>query len=132
MLSQKDQKKIRLKLRNIYSKDNLQFNINHSLREIVEIINKFNKKKNKKKKIISEKTSVVICYGDSILSNKPKNLIRTFHNFFQKKLKNLFNTVHFLPFYPSSSDSGFAVKDHYKIDTKLGNWSDISKFSKKN
>ena len=45
MLSQKDQKKIRLKLRNIYSKDNLQFNINYSLREIVEIINKFNKKK---------------------------------------------------------------------------------------
>ena len=50
MLSQKDQKKIRLKLKNIYSQDNFQFNINFSLREIVEIINKFNKKKNKKKK----------------------------------------------------------------------------------
>ena len=73
MLSQKDQKKIRSKLKNIYTQDNFQFNINFSLREIVEIINKFNKKKNKKKKIISEKTSVVICYGDSVLSNKPKN-----------------------------------------------------------
>ena len=132
MLSQKDQKKIRSKLKNIYSQDIFQFNIDFSLREIVEIINKFNKKKNKKKKIISEKTSVVICYGDSVLSNKPKKLMRTFHNFFQKKLRNLFNTVHFLPFYPSSSDSGFAVKDHYKIDNKLGSWSDISKFSKKN
>ena len=40
--------------------------------------------------------------------------------------------MHFLPFYPSSSDSGFAVKDHYKIDGRLGNWSDITKFSKKN
>ena len=132
MLSQKDQKKINSKLRNIYGQSKLHFDINHSLREIVEIINKFNKKKNKKKKIISEKTSVVICYGDSILSNKPKNLLGTFRNFFQKKLKNLFNTVHFLPFYPSSSDSGFAVKDHYKIDNKLGNWSDVLKFSKKN
>ena len=132
MLSQKDQKKINSKLRNIYGQSKLHFDINYSLREIVEIINKFNQKKNKKKKIISEKTSVVICYGDSILANKPKNLLGTFRNFFQKKLKNIFNTVHFLPFYPSSSDSGFAVKDHYKIDNKLGNWSDILKFSKKN
>ena len=132
MLSQIAQKKISSKLRSIYSQSNLQFDVNYPLREIVEIINRFNKKNNKKKKIISEKTSVVICYGDSILSKKPKNLIRTFHSFFQKKLKDLFNTVHFLPFYPSSSDSGFAVKDHYKIDTKLGSWSDISKFSKKN
>ena len=49
MLSQKDQKKIRSKLKNIYTQDNFQFNINFSLREIVEIINKFNKKKKKKK-----------------------------------------------------------------------------------
>ena len=38
----------------------------------------------------------------------------------------------FLPFYPSSSDSGFAVKDHYKIENRLGNWSDIKKISKSN
>ena len=50
MLSKKDQKKIRSKLKNIYSQDNLQSNIIFSLRKIVEIINKFNKKKNKKKK----------------------------------------------------------------------------------
>ena len=37
-----------------------------------------------------------------------------------------------MPFYPSSSDSGFAVKDHYKIDSKLGSWTDINNFSKKN
>ena len=40
--------------------------------------------------------------------------------------------IHFLPFYPSSSDSGFSVKDHYKIDNKLGSWSDIKKISKSN
>ena len=37
-----------------------------------------------------------------------------------------------MPFYPSSSDSGFAVKDHYKIDNRIGKWSDISNFAKKN
>ena len=73
---------------------------------------------------------MVICYGDSVYSKNQKNLI-TFQNFFNKKLAKFIDTIHFLPFYPSSSDSGFAVKDHYKIDNKLGNWSDIKKFSKK-
>ena len=95
------------------------------------LIKNFNKKNTKKKKIISEQTSLLICYGDSIL-DKNKKLIKVFQNFYERKLEKYFNTVHFLPFYPSSSDSGFAVKDHYKLDNRLGNWSDIKKFSRKN
>ncbi len=132
MLSQKDQKKIKLKLKNVYRSYLSEIEINDCCEEITSAINKFNKKKNKKRKIISEKTSIVICYGDSIFSRSQKHLIKNFQSFFQKKLSKYFNTVHFLPFYPSSSDSGFAVKDHYKIDSRLGNWSDITKFSKKN
>ena len=132
MLSQIDQKKIKSKLKNIYNLSISRKEIDDCHHEINQIIQKFNKKKIKKKTIISEKTSVVICYGDSVFANDPKYLIKNFINFFQKKLNKCFDTVHFLPFYPSSSDSGFAVKDHYKIDNKLGNWSDISKFSKKN
>ena len=132
MLSQIDQKKIKSKLKNIYNLSISKKEIDDYHQEINQIIQKFNKKKIKRKKIISEKTSVVICYGDSVFANNPKYLIKNFINFFQKKLNKCFDTVHFLPFYPSSSDSGFAVKDHYKIDNKLGNWSEISKFSKKN
>jgi len=132
MLSQIDQKKIKSKLKSIYNLSIARKEIDDCHHEINQIIQKFNKKKSKRKIIISEKTSVVICYGDSVFANNPKYLIKNFINFFQKKLNNCFDTVHFLPFYPSSSDSGFAVKDHYKIDNKLGNWSDISKFSKKN
>ena len=129
MLTQKDQKIIRSKLDNIYkiflSKKDIQYFEN----EIVQIIKHFNNKNPKKKKNISEKTTLVICYGDSVYSEKKKS-IKIFQSFFQKKLKNYFNTIHFLPFYPSSSDSGFAVKDHYKVENKLGNWSDIKNFSK--
>ncbi|MBD1162439.1 alpha-amylase [Pelagibacterales bacterium SAG-MED12] len=132
MLSQIDQRKIKLKLKSIYKYNLPGIEINDCSKEITKIINKFNKKKNKKKKIISEKTSIVICYGDSVFSSSQRHLLKNFQSFFQKKLSKYFNTIHFLPFYPSSSDSGFAVKDHYKIDNKLGNWSDIKKFSKKN
>ncbi len=132
MLSRSGQKKIEIKLRNIYRLLESKVEINSYSSEIVQIINKFNKKNKKRIKLISEKTSIVICYGDSVFNSKQKYQIKGFQNFYQKKLKNYFNTVHFLPFYPSSSDSGFAVKDHYKIDNRIGKWSDISNFAKKN
>ena len=114
MLTQKDRRNIRSKLVNIYKTIFSKKDINYFENEIIQLINNFNKKNPKKKKSISEKTSLVICYGDSVYSEKKKS-IRVFQSFFQKKLKNYFNTIHFLPFYPSSSDSGFAVKDHYKV-----------------
>ena len=129
MLTQKDRKNIRSKLVNIYKTIFSKKDINYFENEIIQLINNFNKKNPKKKKSISEKTTLVICYGDSVYSEKKKS-IRVFQSFFQKKLKNYFNTIHFLPFYPSSSDSGFAVKDHYKVDNKLGNWLDIKSISK--
>ena len=131
MLTQKDNKKVRSKLDNIYKISLSKKDIDKFEDEIIQIIKNFNKKNPKRKKNISEKTSLIICYGDSIYSNK-KSSISLFNIFFQKKLKNYFNTIHFLPFYPSSSDSGFSVKDHYKIENKLGNWSDIKKISKSN
>ena len=132
MLSKINQKRIYSKLNNIYKIHCPNENIYFYTNEIVKLINNFNKKNKKKKKYISEKTSMLICYGDSIFSQNQKHSIKVFKNFFNKKLSKNFNTVHFLPFYPSSSDSGFAVKDHYKIDNKLGNWPDIKTFSKKN
>ena len=129
MLTQKDRKNIRSKLVNIYKTIFSKKDISYFESEIIHLINNFNEKNPKKKKSISEKTTLVICYGDSVYSEKKKS-IRVFQSFFQKKLKNYFNTIHFLPFYPSSSDSGFAVKDHYKVDNKLGNWLDIKSISK--
>ena len=124
MLTQKDQRIIRSKLDNIYKIFLSKKDIDYFEKEIVQIIRQFNKKNPKKKKNISEKTTLVICYGDNVYSEKKKS-IKVFKSFFQKKLKSYFNTIHFLPFYPSSSDSGFAVKDHYKVENKLGNWLDI-------
>ncbi len=129
MLTQKDQRIIRSRLDNIYKIILSKKDIDYFENEIVQTIKNFNKKNPKKKKNISEKTTLVICYGDSVYSEKKKS-IRVFQGFFKKKLKNYFNTIHFLPFYPSSSDSGFAVKDHYKVENKLGNWLDIKNVSK--
>ena len=70
MLTRKDHNKIRSKLNNIYKISLFKKDINKFKNEIIQIIKNFNKKNPKRKKIISEKTSLIICYGDSIYSNK--------------------------------------------------------------
>ena len=133
MLSSKDQKNIKSKFNKIYKKIYKSKDLDIYSNEIIDIIKKSNKVKKSKKKIkIDEKTALVICYADSVLETNKPHTLKAFKNFYKKYLKNYFNTVHFLPFYPSSSDSGFAVKDHYKIDKKYGNWGHINSFSKNN
>ncbi len=121
-------KKLGLIYKGIYSNKDLEI----YTEEIFRVIKNSNKKSNKKKILkISEKTSVLITYGDSLLGKDKQKNLKIFKRFYQKKLSSYFDTLHFLPFYPSSSDSGFAVKDHYKVDNKLGSWSDINYISKK-
>ena len=129
MIIQKDQKKIISILKKIYRQILTKQNIDLLKDEIVQLIEGFNKKNRVNKINISEKTSLVISYGDNIYSSQSSSM-KIFQKFFQKNLEKLFDTIHFLPFYPSSSDSGFAVKDHYQIDRKIGNWSDLKKISK--
>ena len=50
MLSQIDQKKIKLKLKNIYRYHLSEIEIDDCCKEITKLVNKFNKRKNKKKK----------------------------------------------------------------------------------
>ncbi len=131
MLSQQIKKNIKRKLNFIYKSNKSKKNLKIYADEIFQIINRYNNFEKKGKKIkISEKTSVLISYGDSLLDSNKEKSIKIFRKFYKKNLGNFFEIIHFLPFYPSSSDSGFAVKDHYQVDKKLGSWSDIYQQSK--
>ena len=85
MLFQKNQKKISSILRNIYKPFVNERDIDHLKNQIIQIIIKFNQNNSKKKLTISEKTSLVISYGDNINSNQ-KSSIQVFQNFFKKNL----------------------------------------------
>ncbi len=132
MLSQQSKKNINRKLNLIYKSTIPKKELKIYADEIFQVINKYNKLGKKGKKLsVSEKTSALICYGDSLLNSNKEKTIKIFRKFYKKNLDKFFEIIHFLPFYPSSSDSGFAVKDHYQVDKKLGDWSDIYKQSKR-
>jgi sucrose phosphorylase len=72
----------------------------------------------------SQKDVLVITYGDSLLHEGEKPL-HTLKRFFDDYGDGLISGVHILPFYPWSSDDGFAVLDYSSVNESLGTWDDI-------
>ena len=80
------------------------------------------------KNLWNENDFFLICYADSIIKKNQKNF-KTL-NLFVKRYCKSFSFLHILPFFPSSSDDGFAVIDYKKIDDEHGDWIDFKNISK--
>ena len=76
-----------------------------------------------------QKDIYLITYGNSILSDERMPL-EVLLEFLNKYLKGVVTTVHVLPFFPYSSDDGFAVIDYKQVNPDLGDWQDIKNLSK--
>lgn len=74
----------------------------------------------------TEKDALLITYGNSIVDgvHKPLDLL---HDFLLRRMSGVINSVHILPFFPYTSDDGFAVSDFRSVNPQLGDWSDISR-----
>lgn len=83
------------------------------------------KKESKAAHTYSEKDAVLIAYADHVATSGQKTL-QTMHAFLQNYVQGHINRVHFLPFYPYSSDDGFAVIDYKQVKPEFGDWSDIA------
>jgi len=71
---------------------------------------------------------VAITYGNSIVEQEAMPL-DTLLTFFNKYIKDLVSIVHVLPFYPYSSDDGFAVINYTEVNQSLGSWQQIGQLS---
>lgn len=76
-----------------------------------------------------QSSTVMITYGDSLLSPGEKPLV-TLKHFLDEQCEGLITAVHILPFFPYSSDDGFAVMDFSSVNEALGDWCDIKEISK--
>ena len=73
---------------------------------------------------------ILITYGDTFLKSEERPLL-TLDRFIDHYIGDSINSVHILPFFPYSSDDGFAVIDYSQVDEKLGDWSHVSKIAAK-
>ncbi len=92
--------------------------------KINSLMDKFPTSPKKKNGYFSQEDVILITYGDTLNKNGEMPLV-TIHEFFNKFLKDTFSHIHFLPFFPFSSDDGFSVTDFFSVNQKLGSWTDI-------
>ena len=73
-----------------------------------------------------ESDNYLITYGNSIADgeHKPLDLLRDFAHHY---LHGVFTGIHILPFFPFTSDDGFAVTDYREVNSALGSWEDIER-----
>lgn len=72
----------------------------------------------------TEQDMILITYGD-IIQGRGETPLSILYNFVNTYIRGAFNTIHLLPFFPYTSDRGFAVVDFRQVDPKLGSWADI-------
>jgi sucrose phosphorylase len=74
----------------------------------------------------SEKDAFVITYGNTVVDgqHKPLDLL---NDFLARYLADTITGVHVLPFFPFTSDDGFAVTDYESVNSVLGDWADINR-----
>jgi sucrose phosphorylase len=80
--------------------------------------------KRKKQGYFSQEDVILITYGDSI-KKEGQAPVATLHDFAVGYLEGAISGIHFLPFFPYSSDDGFSVIDFFAIDSALGAWEDV-------
>ena len=72
----------------------------------------------------SERDIILITYGNTVLQEGMLPL-HSLHRFLNRHLRDTIETVHILPFFPFSSDDGFAIMDYLSVNPALGDWEDI-------
>lgn len=73
----------------------------------------------------NEQDVILISYGDSIC-RQGRTPLQSLCSFLEQHFVGLISIVHLLPFFPYSSDDGFAVIDYLQVDPKLGDWQQVT------
>lgn len=74
----------------------------------------------------SQRDALLITYPDQVRQDGQPPL-RVLADFCARHLRGLVSGVHLLPFYPSSSDDGFSVKDFFAVEPSYGTWEEIER-----
>ena len=78
----------------------------------------------------SQEDALLITYGNSFVdgAHKPLDLL---NDFLHRYVSGAITGVHVLPFFPFTSDDGFAVTDFRVVNPQLGDWPDINRIAER-
>lgn len=97
--------------------------------KILPIIDRFPPRKGRGRGYFSQEDVFLITYGDT-LKNEGERPLETLYKFSLRHFKDVFSTIHILPFSPFSSDDGFSVIDFFTVNPELGTWKNIRRLGR--
>lgn len=77
----------------------------------------------------SEQDTLLITYGDQFTTTEISPL-EELEQFLDTYLRHSFSWIHILPFFPATSDDGFAVSDYRTVDPAIGTWEPVQRMAK--
>ncbi len=83
-----------------------------------------------RRRLFDETDVVLITYGDQV-TEPGRAPLATLTDFLADQVEGVITGVHVLPFYPSTSDDGFAVVDYDAVDPTLGDWDDVERLAER-
>ncbi len=92
---------------------------------VAELLNRFRSAATLAVPPLSERDAWLITYADQF-QDGVRSPLRVLGEFLDVHTRPWITGVHVLPFYPWSSDDGFAVKDYHAVDDAYGEWSDVT------
>ena len=101
-----------------------------AVNSMIDLIFKYKERINSSEYHLSEKDVILITYGDQVVRHHEASL-EILNEFLNSHLQGIINSVHILPFYPSSSDGGFSVVNYSRVDPHMGSWREIDAISAK-
>lgn len=78
---------------------------------------------------LTARSALLITYADQ-LREPDRRPLATLGDFAARHLRGVVSGLHLLPFYPWSSDDGFAVKDYFAVDPACGTWEDVERLGR--
>jgi len=76
----------------------------------------------------SESDVAMIAYADAV-QGEGQSPLKSLRGLVNGHFRGLVSHVHLLPFFPYTSDDGFAVSDYRAVDPVIGDWSDVMALS---
>lgn len=127
---EKLKEKLTTHFKTIYGSDKVESCLNRT-EQLVKKYGLTLKEKGSFKNVWTHQDQILITYGDMVQpgSGEQVSKLSKQHIFLKRKVKGLINTIHILPFFPSTSDDGFSVVDYRRVDSRLGGWEDIKAMS---
>jgi sucrose phosphorylase len=93
--------------------------------DILDLLDKYQRRVSSVPYRMSERDAILILYGDQVVRPQEPPLA-TMDAFLTRFLGDAVNTLHILPFFPSSSDDGFSVVDYKEVSPRMGTWQHVS------